>query len=316
MNNEFRTSIKVSKSSINISHKHKVLLIGSCFTQNIGKKLQQHKFDTLTNPFGIVFNPSSLYTQLRLLYSATSKDLEKFYFQHNNLWHSWQHHSNFSSKTIEELHNKITKRLSEAQNFLKQTDIIIITLGTAYAYEHLENRFIVSNCHKVPNKNFKKNLLDNQKLVADLSNVLTNLKNINPNLKVIFTISPVRHWKDGVVENQRSKANLILTVHELCEQYNYCEYFPSYELVLDDLRDYRFYKADMLHPNQQAVDYIWEKFKNAYFEATTLDLVSRIDKINKSRLHKPRFPKSEQHLAFLAKLEAEEKLVDISIKKG
>ncbi len=310
---QFRTTIKIPKSEFDIAYSDNILLMGSCFSDNIGNKLSEHRFDTSINPFGIVFNPISLIKQLKLLNKVTSCD-ESSVFEHNNLWHSWQHHSSFSSKTKKELLDKIQRNLTLASDYLKQTNYLILTLGTAYAYRLKEKDMIVTNCHQYPNKAFTKELINHSQIVDEFNKILQTLKEQNPNLKIIFTISPIRHWKDGVVENQLSKANLILAVHELCNTFDWINYFPAYELVMDDLRDYRFYKADMLHPNRQAVDYIWGKFRQVYFDADTLKLNERIEKVNRDRNHRPRFPESEQHLAFLAKLDIEEKLIGEEIR--
>lgn len=317
MKNNFRTIIDLKKSELDITYSDKLMLAGSCFSNNIGEKLNLHKFDVNINPFGIVFNPISLVQQLRLLNSATEIN-DNFIFQHNELWHSWLHHSSFSANSKQELLQNINSKFQEAKNFLQEADFLIITLGTAFAYELKEKKLIVSNCHQVPNHQFEKKLLEYETIVAELDNFLSLLKEKNPKLKVIFTLSPVRHWKDGVVENQRSKAILTLAIHQLCDKFTWVNYFPAYEIMMDDLRDYRFYKADMLHPNQQAVNYIWEQFKVAYFDNKTSGLLSKMEQVNRNKQHRSRFPESEQHLAFLAKTTAEEKilLAEINAQKN
>jgi len=309
----FRTEIKLPASNWQIEHCHQILMTGSCFTDNIGQKLSNHFFKTCLNPFGIVFNPISVVNQLQMLLSKqlfTEKDL----FNHYGLWHSWQHHSHFSGEDKSDVLQSINEFLQKGRELLWQADYLIITLGSAYAYQLKSTGEVVSNCHQYPNKNFNKKLLSVNEIVDGFDQIFKELKKQNSKLKTIFTISPVRHWKDGVVENQQSKSTLILAVHQLIKQLDDAAYFPSYELVMDDLRDYRFYKADLLHPNKAAVDYIWQKFKNAYFNTKTQSLVERIEKLNKSKTHRPRFPKSEQHLAFLAQLKIEEELLKAEIE--
>jgi hypothetical protein len=298
----FEFDIKVLPQPI--THKHKLMLVGSCFTENIGEKLRKHKFQVLENPNGILFNPVSVAEAIINVVenkTYTADDL----FNYNEAWHSWQHHSRFSGLTAEDALQKINASTQEAHTFLKQADYLLITLGSAWVYtltEHAANAkkgTVAANNHKAPANWFERRLLDIGQVITVLATMLDRLGALNPNVKVIFTISPVRHLREGVIDNNRSKASLITAVHHLVEKLPLLHYFPAYELVMDDLRDYRFYAEDMVHPNYHATQYVWEKLVKACMDEPTQHLMEEIAAINLAYQHKPFNPTSTQHQQFL-----------------
>lgn len=280
-----------------ISHRHKLLLIGSCFTEQIGSKLAYHKFAVLDNPNGILFNPVSITRAVNTYLSNKEYKAEELFYQ-NECWNSWEHHSRFSHPDQQECLRMINTSRTRAHEFMKNADWLLITLGSAFVYE-LDNEQVVANCHKVPTDKFNKRLLDIEEVTNELQEMVDRLKAFNPSLKIIFTISPVRHLRDGFVENNRSKATLIHAVHRLVDGNAHCHYFPAYELIIDDLRDYRFYAEDMVHPNYAATNYVWQKFTSACIDEPSQQLMKEIALIMSARNHKPFHPDSEQHKKFL-----------------
>ena len=267
--------------------------MGSCFSENIGELLLQNKFNSLLNPNGILYNPSSIAIALRRYISNNLlKDSDLFYA--NECWNSWEHHSRYSH--IEKLNclGTINTEISKAHSFLKNTDWLFITFGSAFVYKR--NNALVGNCHKQPHKEFSKELLETREIVNEYRKLISDLKTFNPNLKFVFTVSPVRYIRDGIVENNLSKARLIDAVHQLKNDAAF--YFPAYELVIDDLRDYRFYKEDMVHPNEQAVKYVFDKFRNSFFDESTDSLFERINEILLAKKHKPFNADSTSHKKF------------------
>ncbi len=293
---EFRLEFNPKIFSTKITHCEKQFLIGSCFTENIGTKLKQHKFSVLENPHGILFNPVSIAKSISS-YIENKKYCEEDLFYHNEAWHSWDHHSRFSNPDKTNCLMLINNSQQQAHEYLKNTDWLMITLGSAFVYEL--NNEVVANCHKVPTDKFVKKLLSSTEVSDVLKKILEKLRAFNPTLKVIFTISPVRHLRDGFVENNRSKANLIAAIHEIVEKSNQYFYFPAYELVIDDLRDYRFFAEDMVHPNYAATNYVWEKFVLTCIDEPSQQLMRQINEINAAINHKPFNPESEQHKKFL-----------------
>lgn len=311
---KFRFELDVKKMSWPVYHQHKLLLVGSCFTENIGEKLRTAKFPVLENPHGILFNPVSVAESLHdciLNRQYTSKDL----FYYNEAWHSWKHHSRYSGITEAKALQKINTSISAAHAWLQQADYLFITLGSAWTYQLTANALladvgsVAANNHKAPSNWFQRSLLTVTDTIAGLETIIQETAQFNPSLKIIFTISPVRHLREGAVENNRSKAVLIQAVHQLAEQYDHIYYFPAYELVIDDLRDYRFYAEDLVHPNYQATQYVWEKFTAACMSVETQKLMEELAAIRLAYTHKPFNPDSEQHQHFLkAFLEKTEKL--------
>jgi hypothetical protein len=294
----FRTTFKIPSFPFKLSHQDQILSIGSCFAENIGSKLEENKFQILLNPFGILYNPSSVTQTLERIFNnekITGKDI----LQHNDLWHSRLHHTRFSQADKSTFLEDINANLKEANTFLQTTNCLLITLGTAFVWEEKETGIIVANCHKRPQKLFTRRRLSISEIKENLLTVLRKIKKQNIDLQVIMTVSPVRHTNDGFIENQRSKAALILAIDELCQAENFIHYFPAYELIQDDLRDYRFYASDMLHPNEVAVDYVWEHFKDTLFTAQTEGIFREIEKLKAASAHRPFQIASSAHQAFL-----------------
>ncbi len=302
---KFHFEFDIKKTQSPIHHGHKLLLIGSCFTESIGEKLRKHKFSTLENPNGILFNPVSVAEAVGA-YIANKKISSKDIFEHNETWHSWKHHSRFSGITADECIDKINASTSSAHTYLKHADHLMITLGSAWLYTltgeaaNAEPGTVAANNHKAPANWFQKRLMPAEETIRVLHEMITHLLQFNPHLHIIFTISPVRHLREGVIENNRSKALLIQAVHQLAEKFEQLYYFPAYELVIDDLRDYRFYAEDLVHPNYQATQYVWEKFTEACMLEETRILLKEIAEINLAYQHKPFNPLTEQHQKFLA----------------
>ena len=298
----FRTEITTKKEHDLINHTSDIILIGSCFSDNIGNKLDCFKFKTLVNPYGVIFNPIAIenaITQGINSYLYTKEDL---YF-YNDIWFSFHHHTKFSNNNPEKILDTINSSLSSFRLRLKKASHVIVTLGTAWVYRFLETDNIVANCHKMPQKKFVKELLTVDEIIESLEASIALLKSFNNDVMLIFTVSPIRHLKDGFIENQQSKSHLIAAVHSVIDARKKISYFPSYEIMIDDLRDYRFYTDDMLHPNTTAINYIWDKFTATWMSDSTIKIMSEIDIIQKSLAHKPFNPTSKKHQDFLKKIE-------------
>lgn len=282
---QFRTEVHIADFHHKITHHDALFSIGSCFSDNIGNKLVRYKFNCLTNPFGVLFNPISISNNI--LDSISDKtDFEKNIFEFNNLWHSWNHHGKFSRESKDELLQEILKTAEEVKNHLLKSSYIFVTLGTAWVYKHLENSLVVANCHKVPNKKFEKRLLTVEEVEQSLNQLIEAIHLCNPHTNFVFTVSPIRHWKDGAFENTVSKSHLFAALHSIVQKYSRCHYFPAYEMLIDDLRDYRFYASDMLHPSEQAIQYIWDKFTASFLEKNSLTLCSELEKVLRMMEHK------------------------------
>ncbi|MEZ4927568.1 MAG: GSCFA domain-containing protein [Saprospiraceae bacterium] len=305
----FRTVLPARAAPFTIGHNDHLMMIGSCFSVNIGERLLQRKFRTAINPFGIVYNPLSIAGCLDRLMAEKQAFTEDELFENAGLWHSWEHHGHFSKPSRAETLEGINSAYAQAVKELKSTNTVILTFGTSIVHYLKENGQVVANNHKMPAAVFGQRRLDIQEICEALSPVLTKLTRQNPGLRIIFTVSPVRHIRNGLEENQRSKAVLLLAVEALCRQFDHAFYFPAYELQLDDLRDYRFYASDMLHPSEQAVDYIWQYFSDAFFSGETQQLNAAIEKITTAAAHRPFHPDSVEHKAFkAAQLKAIEKV--------
>lgn len=296
--NSYRTEIFPDKSHNKITFNDGLLFLGSCFSDNIGQRFSQLKFNATINPFGVLFNPVSI-ADAMLLAMDEKPFSESDLVQHNELWSSFYHHSSFSSTNQKQTYSKALQSIDRLKDSLKQSNWLFITFGSAWVYHHFEKNMVVANCHKIPSSNFQKQMLSVGEVVELYSNLISLLKQINPSLNIVFTVSPVRHWKDGVVENQRSKAVLHLAIDELEKQFEYVSYFPAYELIMDDLRDYRFYSEDMLHPNNQAINYVWEKLSQTYFDELTIKSIQKIEQLIKASTHKPFNVKTAAHQQFL-----------------
>jgi hypothetical protein len=304
---QFRTQIPIPKSNFPIDYTSKMVSLGSCFVENIGEKFDYFKFKNTVNPFGIIFNPVSIEKIIR---KSVTKTLftEADIFFHNERWHSFDVHSDLSNSNKEILLQNLNQTIELSHHRLKEATHIVITLGTAWVYRNIESDAIVANCHKVPQKQFKKELLSVEAIKQSLENAIALITEINKDAKIIFTISPVRHLKDGFVENQVSKSHLITALYQVLAEtvgippLGVRGLFPSYEIMMDELRDYRFYAEDMIHPNQVAIDYIWQRFSQTWISETAHKTMEEIDNIQKSLAHRPFNPNSEQHQKFLENL--------------
>jgi lysophospholipase L1-like esterase len=302
---QFRTEIPAQNPPFGITHQSVVTTIGSCFAENIGENLLYHGFDALLNPFGIVYNPQSIAQQLSLLLDDAFAFSESDIFEHNGLFHTFQHHSRFDKTDKRAFLMGINEALRAGRTHFARTDTLLLTLGTAqiHAVTTEKGVFAAANCHKMPATNFHTRYLSVSEIVADLGDVLTKIKTEKPHLRIVFTVSPVRYLREGLLQNTRSKATLHLAVAELCAQIKDAHYFPAYEYLLDDLRDYRFFADDMLHPNATAIAYIWEKMQANYCDETTQKLSAQVAKARKMQAHRPFNADTAQHRQFLAQAE-------------
>ena len=295
---EFFLPFKIQDYPFNISYGDKILFIGSCFSEEIGNKLKELKFDVLQNPNGILYDPLSISDSLFSYIENKSFDEENL-FELNDLWHSWKHHSVFSGVNKKDVLKKINHSQNTAHTFLKEANFLIVTLGTAFNYHLKKSNENVANCHKAPADYFKKKLIPTDGIISEMLRALKAIDKFNPGLKIIFTVSPVKHVRDGVAENNRSKARLIEAAHSICEQKQNAFYFPSYELVTDVLRDYRFYKNDLVHPNETAINFVFEKFADSFLNASSKKIMEEIEKVLSAVNHKPFLKESEVHKKFV-----------------
>lgn len=298
---KFRTEIKVKPEQNRIDHNSPVVLIGSCFTEHMEQKLDHYKFDHFTNPFGIVFHPKAIEKSI-----GNCVDLKEYHLkdliQKGELWLSLDHHSRFSGTDPEIVLHGINQKIAQGHSVLKKASHLIITLGTSWAYRWANTGAFVANCHKIPQSNFEKVLLSSEEIVLSLKNTVNKIREINQEIEFIFTLSPVRHLKDGFVQNNHSKALLHAAIQKMSQEEK-IHYFPAYEIMMDDLRDYRFYKSDMIHPSDEAIAYIWEKFADSWISDESRQLMTEIEEIQRALQHKPFEPGSEAHQAFKEKLD-------------
>lgn len=292
----FHLNYNPPESTFKIQHRHQVLMIGSCFSEHISSRLSDLKFDVQSNPFGIVFNPQSIAMMLKRCLHQNYFS-EKEVFEKDGRWFCLEASTLCFGSTREELLDKLNQQVDEWHMALKTAEVLIITFGSAYAYQHLSENKIVTNCHKLPSRLFEKKLLPVSLIVTVFSEITDELRQLNPHIQIIYTVSPVKHLKDGVEENVLSKAFLIASVYELASASG-SGYFPAYELINEDLRDYRFYEADMAHPNEQAIQYVWDKFVQCYFLNETRLLNLQIEDIHKAMQHNPFNAESQAHVQF------------------
>jgi hypothetical protein len=276
--------------------------LGSCFAVNMAEKLDYFKFQNSCNPFGILFHPLAI--EKLIDFAVSEKQFtENDIFFHNERWHCFDLHSDLSNSNKEELVTRLNTIIKSVNQQITESTHTIITYGTSWVYRNLESDAIVANCHKVPQKQFKKELLCVEEIKKSITNTVKLIHSVNPDCTIIFTVSPVRHIKDGFVENQWSKANIISALHKTFDfRLSKINYFPSYEIMMDELRDYRFYAEDMLHPNQVAIDYIWKRFVETTISETAFAVMEEVESIQKSLSHKPFNPNSESHLKFESKV--------------
>lgn len=299
-----QTKITVAAPDFSIDYNSRLMMLGSCFAENMGSKFSYYKFDVDVNPCGIIYNPLSVANVLRLL-------VEGKRFEKNDLrevggkWVSLFHHGAFSSADPDECLHRINDRLTKATGELRTLDLLVITWGTAWVYKYIPENIIVSNCHKIPSREFERSRLSVEDIVREYLVLIERLREINLGLRILFTVSPIRHWKDGAHGNQLSKATLLLAIDRLREEIQHVYYFPAYEIVLDELRDYRFYAEDMLHVSGFTVDYIWERFLYSFISPEVFGLMNQIGRINKGVAHRPFEPQSEEYQRLVKKMLAE-----------
>ena len=307
-----QTKISLQPQKFNqIDYNSKILLLGSCFSENIGKKFSYFKFQSTVNPLGILFHPLAIEN---LITRAINKDyyLDSDLTYNNEQWSCLDAHSKLNNASKEVLLTELNIEIDNTHQQLKDATHVVITLGTSWVYRHIASDVIVANCHKLPQKQFLKELLSIEQIAESLDAVFSLIKSVNPKVSVLFTVSPVRHIKDGFIENTRSKSHLLAAIHQVVEPRKQSHYFPSYEIMMDELRDYRFYNIDMLHPSMLAVDYIWKKFKMVWFSEDALKISETVESIQTKKAHRPFNSSSEAHQQFLKKLQSE--IDDLSVQ--
>lgn len=302
---KLKTEIPLANQPHNqIDYSSRLVLFGSCFSENIGDKLEYYKFQSRVNPFGILFHPLAIET---LISRAINKDYyseDELVFQ-NEQWSCLDAHSKLNDTSKTQLLQNLNSALDQTYDALKEVTHVVITLGTSWVYRFLETDKLVANCHKLPQKKFVKELLSVDEIYQTLCGIVELIRSINPRASFIFTVSPVRHTKDGFIENTQSKAHLIAAIHQVVDARKQLYYFPSYELMMDELRDYRFYNDDMLHPSSKAINYIWEKFQKVWMTGASINTSKGIGQIQAKKAHIPFNPNSEAHQKFLEKLDSE-----------
>jgi hypothetical protein len=299
----FRTIInqnEIQEPIKKIDYQSKIGLVGSCFVGNIGEKLSYFKFDNFVNPHGILFNPKAIETALSDIIQQKVYTKSDLVFE-NERWHSLHHHSDFSNSDSLQVLKIINKKIKKYHQTLNETTHLILTLGTAWAYHHIETDQLVANCHKIPQKNFIKRILSVDEIYKSLQNSIQMVQKLNPTIQIILTLSPVRHLKDGMLDDNRSKAHLLSAIHQVVTD-SKVSYFPSYEIIMDDLRDYRFYASDMIHPNQTAIDYVWDIFKSIWIDSNTHTTMKEVAYIQKGLNHSVFNPNSVQYIKFIEKI--------------
>ncbi|MBT8283154.1 MAG: GSCFA domain-containing protein [Muriicola sp.] len=298
---KLQTKILLKKGDPQIDYQSRILLMGSCFVENIGEKFGYYQFQNLQNPFGILFQPKAIEKIiLRVVKDKIYKETDLFF--HNERWKSFDVHSNLWHSEKKQLLSDLNKRLQHTKKQLQKATHIVLTLGTSWAYRYLKTNELVANCHKVPQSEFSKELLSVDEIVQSISNIRAAVRSLNEEAVLLFTISPVRHLKDGFIENQLSKSRLITALHHSLKAEKEF-YFPAYEIMMDELRDYRFYASDMIHPNETAIDYIWERFIEVWVRADALPIMEKVNEIQKGLGHTPFNPSSTEHRNFTKALE-------------
>ncbi|MBN2613877.1 MAG: GSCFA domain-containing protein [Bacteroidales bacterium] len=318
---EFRTRVEILQSLFSIGYTSKCLFVGSCFADNIGLMMQRLKFSVMHNPFGVLYNPLSVKECIQILIERkvfTEKDI----LCYNNNWLSFYHYTAYTDADKAKCLEKINHSTAIAGEFFSKTDYLFITFGTAWVYEYLKTGQVVANCHKIPAREFHRYMLSPEQITIEYATLLKRLQGHNPHLKVIFTVSPIRHWKDGAVNNQLSKSVLHLAIQQLIDNFDFVSYFPAYEIFMDELRDYRFYAKDMLHPSEAAIDYTWQRFTDTYFTARTVADMKNIEKLMKAMEHRVVNHSSGESKKFrntmlqqIEKLKAKFPSVDFSVEK-
>ena len=298
----FQTKVDIPVSEVKISYEDKIMTLGSCFAQNIGQKMQEVWFDTNINPFGVLYNPVTILKSIELLIENIAFT-ESNLFENHGLWQSFSHSSLFSDITSEKCLTKINESYFPACNFFEKADFLLITFGTAWVFEEKITGKIVSNCHKLPANRFVRRRLTVDEIVNEYFILIEKLSQLFPKMKLIFSVSPIRHWKDGAHENNLSKSILLLAIDEIQLKFPQVQYFPAYEIQMDELRDYRFYASDMLHPSDVAVDYIWKRFTETYFDEITQKVKKEMEQLQSDLSHRPLQPDSDEFRLFQKNIE-------------
>jgi len=320
---KFHTIVDIPQYNWQTGYETTNIFMGSCFTENIGNRMATLKFNVDINPFGILYNPVSVATALRHL--LKNKQYTEFdLVEHGGLWHSFSHHGRFSANNVGEVLENINGRIETSTKLLQQAGFLFITFGTAWVYKYKSSGETVSNCHKIPASAFSHTRLTVDEIVEDYRKLFSEIRIQNPNLKVIFTVSPIRHWGDGAIENQRSKSVLLLAIDKMVAEFRdtFCAYFPAYEIVMDELRDYRFYAPDMIHISDVAIAYIWQKFEQALIDEKSRQAAKQVVKIVQAINHRPLHNASSEYNRFLMlsyeqilKLENEYQNINLSDEK-
>ncbi|NNF21513.1 MAG: GSCFA domain-containing protein, partial [Saprospiraceae bacterium] len=281
----FRTELKPRKSSDKISYNDSIVTLGSCFAQTIGSRLERNKFDVLPNPFGVIFNPLA---QFKLLQYVLNNEVPEDYtfIESQNIWYNYDFHSDYSALSKDELQMKVEGTIKQTRGILQKSNWLLLTFGTSIGYHLISNEQMVANCHKIPADQFTKDFVSQKQILASFDTLYSELKKFNPHLNIILTVSPVRHLKETLELSSVSKSILRIAAHSIQKEYENVNYFPAYELLLDDLRDYRFYTKDMLHPNETGEEYIWDKFCSSYMEEDSMTIIKDWEKVRRSLEHK------------------------------
>ena len=297
----FRTSFQIKPSPKRISLSDRILTIGSCFSDAIGSQFARNKINCQANPFGVLYNPASIHKVVQ--YAIANQSVPEDTFMHrDDVFFNYDFHSEFSSMNLSHLQEQLKTIIAKTHSFLQGTHWLIITYGTAWVYELNETKGVVANCHKMPQSMFTKTLMTQKKVLDSFDSMHQALKSVNPDLNILLTVSPVRHTKDTLELNSVSKSVLRVACHTITEQYRDVYYFPAYEIMMDDLRDYRFYKADMIHPSSVAEQYIWQKFAERYFDEELTTFLRKWGEIQSALAHKPFHPLSAAHQHFVKEM--------------
>lgn len=307
------TQIEIPRSQWDISHHHKLLVLGSCFAQNVGAKLTQYKFDACINPFGISYNPLSIAHILSL--ALEQKEVEENQLIHlpSGLYAHWLFHGSFSHADALHVKHNINSHIQQAHHYIQSAKYLIITFGTSFVYTLKETQEVVNNCHKMHPNLFERRRISVESIVEAYKKIIEKICLVNKQINIIFTVSPIRHWRDGAHNNQLSKATLLLAINQIQEIFpDRTAYFPAYEILLDELRDYRFYDEDMIHPTKQTIEYCWERFSDMFFSNDTKEIISKWKKIDKLINHKGMHTDSKEYKLFIQKIEKELEAFSVS----
>ena len=309
---QLQTKVEFTTPKFTIGYSDKIISLGSCFADNIGNYLKSCQFNILPNPNGVIYNPISVLNTLQSIRANKEYKADSL-VESGGLFHSMYHHGDFSKRTAEETINCIGEGSRIAHEMWDKCSLLLITFGTAWVYQYKTTGNVVANCHKLPASNFERRMVTVEEIVELWQKEIEDIIAERPNIKIIFTVSPIRHWKDGAHGNQTSKATLLLAIDKLVKQFHNVEYFPAYEIVMDELRDYRFYAEDMLHPSQVAIEYIKECFCKQFMDQPSLKIISSVEKYSKAVSHRPLHPESEEWQKFLKKREEQAKELAIEL---